>query len=543
MGEFDASRIRSTGQPPVAAPPPANGTPARAPAAEPEDEEEEGRYAGAAPQTEAYVPPPPMPEPRVRTEAKHNTGIGTAAVIEGKHKWVATDADHLWAEMIQYLNAIHRSPQELSITVTRYDEQSNRVGWIDAGSVLGGPTVGPAETLFNALQRIHLSSGVQTPMLYRARFCWKRTGTVFGTGSLQFPAPSEIMTSRQVRMMAEAASPPPGLGYYPQPGAYAPPSPQQPPPQAAPQQPAPPPPPYYPYPYPPPPTGTGTDPLILQELAYLRGQMDETRRANAEGRPPNILPQPAPPPAPPAGVGGLTEGDLTNIVTRVVSALGGPRPAAPPPLPPPPPPPTPSGLTGIGSTLEQAISASLSRVVQTAIQRAEKQMVSSVIGAAGLGAPPADDGDGDDPEPTPEVVPQVEPRELLPFEAIELKQKWGNGSPVVYAKDLDSGQPTFMGTNVMGVALTNPFLLEKLSEGVNALMVTGAEALKRATTSSIGARPQPQQPPPGMGAPPQPQPQQLPPQVPPPVPPPTQPQVAASDAESVRRAASGAWEA
>jgi hypothetical protein len=555
MPVFDESKIATSGF--ARAPNPRPAAAAAPPPPPPDDEEEEadeedGTTVGALPPVETYVAPP-VPEPKPR-ESQSRQGVGNVGVIEGKKKWVHTEADLLWGEMLAYLSAAKRSPYEFGIAITRHDEQSNRLANIDGGTVLGSPpNTGPGEALLNAvINRIHIPSGVQTPMHYRCIFYVKRTSTVFGIGHIQLPAVSEIMQMRRAQFEAAATNPP--QAYYPQPPSqgYGPGAAQPAPQQQYPQVPQT----YYP-PQPQQPQGLGSDPAVVQllqelasiraESAYQRGIVDEVMRAGREGRQPDPSRAPAPPPpapAPPAGVGGISEDVLNTIVTRVVNAMGGPRPQAPQPAPAPPPAPAPTpvaaGMGGIADMIQQTMVASLSRVVQMGAAQMERNVAESLRGAAGLGAPPVA-AEADDEEP-PEVVPQEDPRDALPFRAIEMNQTWGDGRKVVYAKDLESGQPTVMGANVMGVLMTNPFLIEKLSEGMNAIMVQGAEAIKRVTTSSIGARAP--QPAPGFGAPPQaqrlqaPAPQQAPP------PPVQQPAPgAAPEADTVKRAVQSGWEA
>jgi hypothetical protein len=533
----------SRGAPPVAAAPP--------PPPDDEDEEveeEEGREVGPLPPIEAYVAPP-VPDPKPRDARQ---GMGNVGTVEGKRKWVHSEADLLWGEMLAYMQAAKRSPYEFGIAITRHDEQSNRLANIDGGTVLGSPpNTGPGEALLNAvINRIHIPSGVQTPMHYRCIFYVKRTSAVFGIGHVQLPAVSEIMQMRRAQLEAAATNPP--QAYYPPapPQGYGPGSAQPPPPQQYPQQPQ-----GYYQPQPPQ-QGLGADPAaaqILQELAairaesaYQRGMVDEVMRAGREGRQPDPSRAPAPPPPvppPAAGVGGISEDVLSTIVTRVVNAMGGPRPQAPPPAPPPatapPAQPVAAGMGGIADMIQQTMVASLTKVVQMGAAQMERNVAESLRGAAGLGAPPAAT-ETDDDEPPPEVVPQEDPRDALPFRAIEMSQTWGDGRKVVYAKDLESGQPTLLGANVMGVLMTNPFLIEKLSEGVNAIMVQGAEALKRVTTSSVGARPMPPQ---GLGGPQQTQQlQAAPPQAPPPLVQ-SAPPAAVPQADTVKRAVQSGWEA
>jgi hypothetical protein len=471
------------GKKPRAAPPPV------------EEEEEEDEEDLDEPEETGAPEPPEPPEPILRTAPKpkpkrHPSGLGNVGVIEGTKRWVNKDADALWPEILNYIKKHHRSPYEIAIGVTRFGTEATKLGTIEGASVLGDQKIGPGEALFNRVRdHIHMTTA-DRPMLYDLRFYWKQNGYPITTGRLQLPAPAEITAMRRA---ADAAGPE-SYGQY------------QPPPQHPPQYPPqhqPPPygPPYgYPPPYyPPQAQPQHPDPTVLQELAslraesaYFRGQLDEMLRAKAEGREPVIspLPPPPPPPAPPPvapGVGALGDAELTNIAVKIAGMLGikpGQSSQPAPPPPPPPPPPPGSGLGGIEDVLRRAVTESMNRIVQTTMSQVEKSVVSGITGAAGLGARPEDDDDEELPEVT---IAPADPKDSLPFRSIKLDATWPDGRPVIYAQKPDGS------IDYLGAAFNNPFILEKVAEGANALMMSGAETIKRIgstpTAAGVGGPP------------------------------------------------------
>jgi hypothetical protein len=90
-------------------------------------------------------------------------------------------------------------------------------------------------------------------------------------------------------------------------------------------------------------------------------------------------------------------------------------------------------------------------------------------GMTGLGAPPPPQV-----EEEPEVLEPANPADALPFTLIPLDAQFSDGRKMNYAVKKEDGSPDYL-----AMALGNPFFVEKLAEGANALMKSTADAVGR----------------------------------------------------------------
>lgn len=491
---------------------------------EEEDEEtpEPEPAPAAPPPAAAYAPTPPVAAPAARrrkADANPSTTVGMGshvATVEGPMKWINPEADLMWGEILEYCAKAHRSPHEIGARLFRVDGQETHLGNCAASEILGDGNIGPVEALFRwVVDKYHLVGGARGPCLYWVQFYWIRSGKILGRGRLQLASPEEIIGQRRAAAQQAGQAPPPVPPQYAPPVVppqYAPPWGYGPPPgypgwSGAPYPPAPQP---QPAPAPaPPPVPAGMDPQVAQmmqvmqqqqaALAYTQGALQEALAAAREGRQPNI--QPPPPPAPPP-VMAPQPLDEERIVRRVIEAL---TPVLRPPqgvaAPPPPPPavvplPAPApGVGGFADGMQRMLTQSAERMMSSVMKRMEAQMAEAITGAAqtGLGGL-VEDPDGDpDPEPAP---PPPNPAAMLPFDQIPMEARWSDGRPVYYPRTKSDGSIDYL-----GAAFANPFLLEKVAEGVGALATQAAAAIQR-VSQQAAPRPPPQlQQPAGMGAP------------------------------------------
>ena len=89
---------------------------------------------------------------------------------------------------------------------------------------------------------------------------------------------------------------------------------------------------------------------------------------------------------------------------------------------------------------------------------------------SGLGAPAQMPEESQEPEA--ETPPK--PEDSLPFSAIELESTWHDGRKVTYPVKKDTGEVDWL-----AVLFTNPFLAEKMADGVNNVMGAVSDAVKK----------------------------------------------------------------
>jgi hypothetical protein len=135
----------------------------------------------------------------------------------------------------------------------------------------------------------------------------------------------------------------------------------------------------------------------------------------------------------------------------------------------------PAAAAGVASPAAAAPKSSMERAFDRFQEIAATQFFGGVERTfktmmTGVGAPP--------PTETPVTETPEQPEEQkLPWKAMAVPgANWGNGAPVHYAEDSETG-----GISLQGLVMNNPVLIEKGYEVVSGLAGAAAEALKKFT--------------------------------------------------------------
>jgi hypothetical protein len=450
---------------------------------EEEEEEEEQESVPAPPEPTPPTPPAAAPagripaHPQKRRRKRAATGVaGAPSVVEGL-SWKNREADLMWGEMLQKLQATNHSPWEIGIAVLSLngsligDGRSGgamKLGSFEGSSVMGDQAMSPGDALVRKVEdSFHLPSGNQGPGLFEIQFFWKTNSQIYGRGRLQLPPRQQIMAMREQQMREQQSPqwgpPPQGFGApmqqrggwqgpyyqqppmmppyghgYPPPYGYAPPQSQQP---------------------------QGVDPSIKQMLEMLVAQNNELARQNAELR---NQPPPAPMPVPqmpvaqqPAAAQPSTEELVERGVAKALAVLTGGRIGIGAPQQ------QPSQGSAMEAQLHKATADMMGNLLTKTLGLVAKGIERSV--SAGLGAPQLPEE-----QPESELVEPPKPEDSLPFSAIELESTWHDGRKVTYPVKKDTGEVDWL-----AVLFTNPFLAEKMADGVNNVMGAVSDAVKK----------------------------------------------------------------
>lgn len=410
---------------------------------------------------------PVVPQEPRRRAKRSDAGVAKPMMQGKSHQtqWMNKEADLMWGEILQKMENDGRTPHDMKISVS-VEEGGNfsKLGEFEGSSVVGTDSFSPSEAITRRVEdSFHIPSRYPGPRKYTIRFLWKNNSQVYGIGFLSVASPQQILALRQQAiaentdyspMPQQPNGQPMGVGrpqgQYPQPqypqwqGPYYPPPPQY----GYPQQP---------------------DARVAQleaELARQReenarntGMLEELIRAQREGRAPN-----APPPvaaAPAVGIAGPPQPQQVNIesaiekaVVAAVSLLGGRGLAGP------------QQRSVLEDNMTKASNAMLEGMMTTAMKMVSMSMQKSLTG---LGAP----AEEEEEEPAP-IIPPPDPKDGLPFQTIQLEQKWPDGTNICYAKPKEGDSPV----NWMGVGFTNPYLVTKFGEGFSRVAESVAEAVK-----------------------------------------------------------------
>jgi hypothetical protein len=437
----------------------------RGPGDDEEDEEEGEEEEEDEP---AVAQAPVRPQPHVRQRARRSdAGIAKPAKSH-QSNWQNKEADLLWGEILQKMQSTGTTPYEMKISVSINNPAdgglSQKLTEFEASSVMGGGDLSPSEALTRRVEdAVHLPSGYPGPRQYQIRFLWKNNSHIYAMGLLNLPSPQQILAIR-AQQNAETTdhAPMPGLGQPPRQPQQQPAwqGPYYPPQYGYPgQQPQPP---YMPPGYPPPYSGEmeqlrGELQREREQNARNQGMLEEIIRAQREGRAPNV-----PPPAPPAATAGLGAPPPQAIdvaaaikagIVEAVTLLGGVGMGRPQ-----------TQTSAMEASLLKATNEMVSGILHATLKQVSKGMERGVIG---LGAPEEEEA-----EPAP-IVPPPDPKDGLPFEAIELAQTWPNGSKVVYARSKETG-----GIHPLGAVMGNPYVMEQSGHAIAGLAQALTEAVK-----------------------------------------------------------------
>jgi len=463
-----------------------------------EERDEEG-------QEEEQETPPPRAAAKGKTQTRkagaNAPGVGSGnmngrarMLADGtpNAKWDNREAELMWPEILDAIEAKGHSAYEISIQVVRLSpagaDGAVPMGSIDGNSATGDKQVGPGERLMQLItDQFHMPTQ-RGPARYEVRFVWKQGSGRIGTGILNLPSPAEIIALRNAAYSAanEQQAQQTQLGQLGAP-------PRQPPPQQYPQQPPPqyPPQPYgygyapyyqQPPPYVPPAPGVHHEPGISpelsamrMELAATRGALNEALAAAREGRQPRLDGVAAPPVSEAALVEKVTAGVLMALhKSGVLQPQGVAQPAAQSAV-------AATTDSGIRGKVDQMISG----IMDTALSAFGANLRKSVSQVMGVGGVP-EEATAEIAEPEPTKDEFKTPFDVAPVSDV----KWPDGSPVRYAADRTSGD-----ISPMGLAFGNPYIVEKGMSIATGLTEALTDVLKGAAQKGLGGvaqqRPQP----------------------------------------------------
>jgi hypothetical protein len=454
------------------------------------DERDDDDGEGESEEVEAK--PKPSATPPKKRNPKARNGVGGA--LGGAPEDSPREAELLWLWILARLPSEGRSAYDVTIQVLQLDPPASNgrafmVGSFGGGAIRGSETVDPSQALISYVtDNFHMPRAQsRQSVTYQIRFIWASNSQQMKRGELTLPPRDEITAVRQEEARQRQANGEPVSPYQ------APPMHQQGVgmPQPWPQTPS-----YLP----PPPAGSD----MTQQLF---GMIREMWQAQSEGRAPRpeAAGMAAVPPAP------LNEDSIVQKTTASVlmalqqagiltkPAAAGVA-AATPAVQPTPVAPTPNAMT---SMMERAIN----KMFEAAVGEVEKSVKKTI---AGVGKPQDDDDyyfDDDNGGKTPSNAssPQTgvgatppTPKEDafdLPWSTKPVADaKWGDGRPVVYAEDKETG-----GFSWQGALMSNPTVLEKGMEAAQGLAGALTDIVKQVgAKASAGFAQAPQNPPPQM---------------------------------------------
>ncbi len=436
--------------------------------------------------------------PKRNSKASRRNGVGA---LGGAPEDSPREAELLWLWILARLPSEGRSAYDVTIQVLQLDPPASNgrafmVGSFGGGAIRGSETVDPSQALISYVtDNFHMPrSQSRQSVTYQIRFIWASNSQQMKRGDLTLPPRDEIIAVRQEEMRQRQANGEPVTPYAPPPmhqGVAGLPQQQSPQPFGFPPS-------YYPPP-------AGSDSAMMPALLSM---IQEMWRAQLEGRPPNPAAAgvAAPPPAP------LSEDSIVQkttasvlmalqqagILTKPAAGVAAATPAATPAAATPA---TPNSMT---SMMERTIN----RMFEAAIGEVEKNVKKTI---AGVGKPQDDDDyfDDDNGKPastTPQTGVGAPPPAKPAEDAFELPwstkpvadAKWGDGRPVVYAEDRETG-----GFSWQGALMSNPTVLEKGMEAAQGLAGALTDIVKqvgaKASAGFAGGGGQPpQNPPPQM---------------------------------------------
>jgi hypothetical protein len=368
----------------------------------------------------------------------------------GAPKWSSHEAELLWPELMQWLEAKGRSPYDVMVNVIRI-EPPGRAGIgepFEAHACVGDGTNTPSSALKFMVEEFYHLQSCRTPARYELQFVWRANGQYVAHGYLSLGSPAEIIALRNAaharRMYSQSY---PGTGALPVPGMGRPPAyPQGQPQQQQPQQFAPPQ--YIPYPYGPP--QPQRDPDLERRLAALEEENRRLRAGQSIGVRPTHPGVGAPPPPNPTPA--VTATDLATAMATALRAVGFGASASPAVAP-----------TDVFGVMKQGMS--MMREFRRFGQEANEMFE------------PPDDPD-ERPVPMLAAPPETPPAEDLPYDITELPSQWDDGSKAKLVRDRDTGK-----VDLMGMVLFNPRPAQKL-------MDAGAAFMERFGRRGLGGQPE-----------------------------------------------------
>jgi len=384
------------------------------------------------------------------------------------------EAELVWPEILSTLEERGMMPTDVSIQVVQMDPPtSNGSAMLVGGPINGQQVLGSAEEPAGAAlvryvtQYYHLPrSASRSAVKYQLRF--SAANRQIARAELVLGPAIEIQALESAaarRRAAEGGAPPPYMPPPPMPAI------QQPMPMAgvgAPLQQQ--------------PSGSSMADVLMmaREMSSMAQQGQQLppfmmalleRAMTGMGAPPAATPT-----SPPIDEAAMAERVTANVVTTLakLGVITIPSPHA-----------TTTQQPGVAappaaavpkSAMERAFERVMDAAVTQFVGGVEKSIKATITG---VGAPPPDETPIDaDEDTTPQEKPPTLPWKAMPVPGAN----WGNGAPVHYAEDSETG-----GISLQGFVMNNPVILEKGFEVATGLAGAATDLLKR-----IGG-PKPQQ--------------------------------------------------
>jgi hypothetical protein len=393
-----------------------------------------------------------VPTPGPTRVAKPKTRAGRVQFNPRKPpdsaQWAEADAEALWPEVLSTLGKTGHAYQQNSaydfeMRVVRISPPPKEtVNRFDCSALQGDGSINPGDLLVRMVDDYcHLPTPTLGECKYECNIVWKAgrlAGRRIARGILVRPPAQEIIARRN-------AGTPPRFAGAPY---YAPPQPTQPQ--------------YYPSPAAYPPAAAGTDRYLLEQLVH---QLNSTRGelATLRGQPPP--PPIAAPAPPPISEDSIVEKLFQKVAPMLGRAAGAGFGAA-------------AGVPA-GSKLEAMMGNFLGQALEATLNTVTSRFQASLKGEP-MGA-------ADEPVAAAAEVVAENPEDSLPFTAVKLGGKWGDGRDVYYTASKDGKGP--FGTHLGGFAACNPFVIEKFAEvasgGVQRITNAVAGVVERMTSGAI----------------------------------------------------------
>jgi hypothetical protein len=403
------------------------------------------------------------PQPRAPTPSKKGKRPPPLAGVGAPHFQRESDeADNVWNELNVWLPSAGLTPHSVYVQVKRITPPAPGGGPFPIGrfggeAVVASENEGPGSALIDYMIRyIHLPT-IQGPATYELEFRRKSNGEVITKGRLNLPDRQTSLAMLAADDAAQNAHSGSGMGAVPR----MPSMPQQ---QQAPA-------PFYPplaptyFGSPPVPAGPSVPPEMW---GMMQSMMTEAFSAAREGRQPVMQSPPGVAQPPPIDRGALVQEVTAGVLVALQKAgIGGQLiPTAPPPAQASP------GATNTVSGLAGSVEKMMGSILESAVKTLGANLEKSVKQSMGMGAPPAEE-----PE-TPEVAAEPEkPEDMLPWQAAATGATWGDGRPVNFAKNKETGN-----IDPMGLIMTNPVIGEKAMAIATGIGEAVQEAIKKFTT-------------------------------------------------------------
>jgi hypothetical protein len=398
-------------------------------------------------------PQAPAPKPKGR---QRPPPLGTGEPL--KFARTSNEADSVWSELVIWLPKVGLTPYDVYAQVKRItppapDGGPFPVGQIRGQAIVGGDGIAPGQAFIDYMIRyIHLPT-MQGPAKYDVEFRRTANGEIISKTQMNLPDRQVCLAMIAAAEQAQMASPGgPGLGAPPIRSA-----PLAPPPASQGWVP------------PAPPPGYFAAPAVPPEMwGMMQTMMAEAFSAAREGRQP-VMPQPGVAQPPPIDRNLLVQEVTAGVLVALQKAGIGVAPVqAPPPVQASP------GATNTVSGLAGSVEKMMGSILESAVKTLGANLEKSVKQSMGMGAPGVAE---EEAEPEAPAEPE-KPEDMLPWQAAATGATWGDGRPVNFAKNKETGN-----IDPMGLIMTNPVIGEKAMQIATGIGEAVQDAIKKFTAA------------------------------------------------------------